>query len=122
MAGPLGKRGMHAGRLRNRVRVEAVTGTTRNEYGAEVPTWGTAAERVFCEVQADAGREFFASGTVQADVSHRVVMRDEGPTRAITPKRRLVWLDGGNAVLNVVAVKRSVGGRNLIEVQCLAEA
>jgi hypothetical protein len=47
--------------------------------------------------------------------------RDEGPTRAITPKNSLVWLDGGSVVLNIVAVLDSVGEANFRDVWCLQE-
>jgi head-tail adaptor len=120
MAGPLGKRGMHAGRLRNRVRVETPT-PTRTEYGDERLAWATQTARVFCKVEASSGRDLFASGQIQTQVTHKVTMRRDTATLAITPKNRLVWLDGGSVVLNIVAVLDSVGEANFRDVWCLQE-
>lgn len=116
MAGPLGKKSS-IGRLRNRCRIESAD-TARSRFGDEQLTWATSVTRVFCEVKAASGRELFASGQVQAEVSHRVTMRHRTD---LTETMRLVWLDGANAVLNVVAVLPSVGESNMLEVWCLQE-
>jgi head-tail adaptor len=122
MAGPLGARShSHAGRLRNRVKVERDTGTTRAESGEVEAVWTTLIARVFCEVVAATGRELFASSHVQAQVSHRVTMRRDTTAATITESDRLVWLDGANATLNIVAVLPSVGGSNFLDVWCLQE-
>lgn len=116
MAGPLGKKSS-IGRFRNRCRIESPTGT-RTRFGDERQTWATTVARVFCEVEAASGRELFASGQVQAQVSHKVTVRHRTD---LTAKDRLVWLDGSNAVLNIVAVLPAVGAANLLDVWCLME-
>lgn len=116
MAGPLGKKSS-IGKLRNRCRIESAT-PTRSRFGDEQQAWSTTVALVFCEVLAASGRESFVSGQVQAEVSHRVRMRHRTD---LTETQRLIWIDGGNAVLNVVAVLPSVGESNMLEVLCLQE-
>lgn len=118
MAGPLGKKSS-IGRLRNRVRIESpAEPADRSRFGDEQQAWETAAALVFCEVRAVSGRDLFASGQVQTEVSHRVTMRHRTD---LTAKDRLVWLDGSDAVLNIVAVLPAVGAANLLDVWCLME-
>lgn len=122
MPGPLGPRSS-IGRLRHRVLIQSPE-PGRSKYGDEKHSWPAAEETaetttVWCEVRAASGRELFASGQVQAQVSHRVTMRHRP---GLTPKDRLVWVDGGNLILNIVAVLPSVGAANMLDVWCLQES
>lgn len=64
---------MRAGRLRHRVtiqqKVEAVNG-----FGERIVSWSTVAN-VSAGVEPLRGREFFDAEQVQAEISHRVIMR-----------------------------------------------
>jgi SPP1 family predicted phage head-tail adaptor len=116
MGGPLGKTTI--GRLRHRVLIQSPAAPReRDASGAEVAEWSDG-ETVWCEVRAASGRELFASGHVQAQVSHLVRMRHR---TGLTEQDRMVWLDGGDAVLNIIAILPSVGVSNMLDVWCIQE-
>lgn len=120
MAGAIRKEPI--GKLRHRCRIERLaTPATRDDFGAEVPTWLPAGV-VWCRVdpqQVMSGEEQ-AGATQQADTTHRVVMRYRDD---LTPKKRLVWLRGGGReyTLNVVYVRPMEGSENWLEVWCKSE-
>lgn len=62
-----------AGRLRHRVAIQRAT-RTRDSFGEAIRTWSTLAT-VWASVEPLRGREFFDAEMVQAEVSHRVIMR-----------------------------------------------
>lgn len=119
MPGPLGKKSSSIGKLRHQVKIQAVNESTRNEFGAIEPTWADVGQPVWCKVEATGGEEAMRSDMVQAHVSHRVEMRFR---TGLTPKHRLVWLNNGNAILNITAISPSVGFGNMLEILCLMEA
>ena len=86
---------MRAGQLRHRVTIQS---PTEDIHGG--PTTWADTETVYARIAPIGGREFFLAQQVQADVTHRIVMR-YGPV--VTPKHRLMF-DGRyfdiRAVLN----------------------
>lgn len=113
-----GPRNKTVGELRERVTVQKLADDLdRNESGAEIAAWEAVAT-VWASVEPLGGTEFFASGQVQANATHRVVMRYRA---GVTPKNRLVWVTGGNKVLNVESVGEAVGVGNSLEIMCVRE-
>jgi SPP1 family predicted phage head-tail adaptor len=122
--GPLTSRGggqnrKTVGRMRHRVTIQRVDESTRDVAGAVVPAW-VAVDTVWASVEPVSGREIFASGQVQANVTHRVVIRHR---EDVTAKNRLVWVTSKPAgqVLNIVAAPPEVGCGNSIEIMCVRE-
>lgn len=64
---------MRAARLRHRVTIQQPV-TAANAYGERITTWSTVAT-VWGAVEPLRGREFFDAEQVQAEISHRVVLR-----------------------------------------------
>ena len=64
---------MRSGRLRHRVTIQQPV-VAVNGYGERITTWSTVAT-VWGAVEPLRGREFFDAEQVQAEVSHRVVLR-----------------------------------------------
>lgn len=125
MAGPLSKKGWRAPKessiadLRHQVKLQTLDESTRDVSGQVVPTWVDGAT-YWARVEPVGGKETFASGQVQADVTHRVILRGGV---AITAKMRFIWITGptGANVLNVVTVLPTTGIANSLEVLCNEE-
>lgn len=123
MAGALTNRGRGntrtVGRLRHRVRIERLDESTRDASGAVVPNWVTLAT-VWAAIEPVGGRESLVNGQVQADATHRVLLRLR---EDVTAKERLVWLTGrpANQVLNIERVAPAVGVGNSLELMCVRE-
>lgn len=123
MAGPLANRNRRnaktIGGLRQRVTVQRLDESIRNEAGAVVPTWVDVAT-VWASVEPVGGNEAMTNGQVQVNVTHRVVMRHR---EDLTAKHRLIWVTSkpANMVLNVDNVAPSVGVANCLEVMCVRE-
>lgn len=64
---------MRSGRLRHRVTIQQPVAAV-NGYGERITTWSTVAT-VWGAVEPLRGREFFDAEQVQAEISHRVVLR-----------------------------------------------
>ena len=64
---------MRSGRLRHRVTIQQPV-VAVNGYGERITTWSTVAI-VWAAVEPLRGREFFDAEQVQAEISHRVVLR-----------------------------------------------
>lgn len=64
---------MRAARLRHRVTIQQPV-VAVNGYGERITTWSTVAT-VWAAVEPLRGREFFDAEQVQAEISHRVIMR-----------------------------------------------
>lgn len=107
------------GKLRHRVTIQRLDESTRDASGAVVPAWVNVAT-VWASVEPVSGRELFASGQVQANVTHRALIRHR---EAVTAKNRLVWVTSKPAgqVLNIVAAPPDVGAGNSIEIMCVRE-
>ena len=77
---------MRAGRLRQRVQIKTPV-EARNAYGERITTWSTLAT-VWAAVEPIRGREFFEAETVQAEITHRVILRYYP---GIVPRYRVVF-------------------------------
>lgn len=86
---------IRAGRLRHRIEVQTLT-ASQDTYGAIVNAWATTAT-VWGSIEPLTGRERLASDVVQADMSHRCIMRH----RALTVKDRLKF---GARIFNIVSI------------------
>ena len=64
---------MRTARLRHRVTIQSPV-VAVNGYGERITTWSTVAT-VGAAVEPLRGREFFDAEQVQAEISHRVIMR-----------------------------------------------
>jgi len=64
---------VRSGRLRHRVTIQQPV-VAVNGYGERITTWSTVAV-VWAAVEPLRGREFFDAEQVQAEISHRVVLR-----------------------------------------------
>ncbi len=118
MAGPLGKATI--GKLRHRATIQWPDDGTRNEFKEIEKGLWTDVATVWCHVEPKGGREEMRSQTVQANVTHTVVMRARD---GLTPKHRILWKKRNNqsVVLNIVSVGECEGDENAIELQCLRE-
>lgn len=107
------------GKLRHRVKIQRLDESVRDVSGAVVPTWVDVAT-VWASVGPVGGKELFANGQVQANVTHKVEMRHR---EDVTTKNRLVWVTSKPAgqVLNVVAAPPTVGSGNSLELMCVRE-
>ena len=123
MAGPLTDRNRRnaktVGKMRHRVKIQVLDEANRDDSRAVVPRW-TDVATVWASVEPVAGKEMFANGQVQANVTHRVLIRHR---EGVTAKNRLIWLTSkpANMVLNIVAAPPDVGTGNSIELMCVCE-
>lgn len=125
MAGPLSRKSYRppgaasVADLRHRVTIQRLDESTRDAAHQIVPSWVDVVT-AWARVEPVTGREFFQAGQVQANVTHRVVLRFRTDV-TLTPKHRFVWVTNANVVLNVVAVLPTLGMANRLEVMCLKE-
>jgi SPP1 family predicted phage head-tail adaptor len=84
------------GRLRHRIAIERVT-ETRDTDGSVIETWSTYAT-VQASIDPISGREYFAAQSVQADLTHRIVMRY---LSGIVPKMRVKY---GSRIFDILSV------------------
>jgi SPP1 family predicted phage head-tail adaptor len=80
---------MNAGRLRERVAIEAETRRS-NGQGGWVTGWSTIARRVPAEIIALSGDEALRLGVERSSSQYRVTLRKRG---GLTAKNRLQWND-----------------------------
>jgi SPP1 family predicted phage head-tail adaptor len=99
---------MRAGRLRHRVVVETPT----EDINGGATTWAPLAT-VYAGVEPITGREYFGAQQVQAEITHRVVMRY---TAGVTAKHRVRF---GARVFDIrAAINRDERNREL-ELLCV---
>jgi len=106
---------LDAGRLTERVTIQARkagrdgTGARTAESWVDIttdPTWA--------EVLPLAGREGWTARQVDAEITHRVVMRYRS---GVTSKHRIKW---GSVYLNIKGPPRNVGNANvMLEMDCV---
>lgn len=131
MAGPLIKKGWRSPKqstiadLRQQVKILYPDESTRDQSGAIVDPWvnpTVVVAAVWARVEPVSGRELLESGQMQADVTHRVIMRLDPSVFSLTPKHRIIWLTGpNNNILNVAVVLPTAALQNNIEVLCIEE-
>lgn len=77
---------MRAGLLRHRVTIKRKS-VTRDAYGAEVITW-TDVATVWADIRPLSGREYLDSKQTQAEISHRISMRNRTD---VSPAMRVIF-------------------------------
>lgn len=77
---------MRAGRLRNKVAIQKVTETV-DSFGSFTESWSTYST-VWAEIDPPKGREYFAAGQKQAEITTRIRIRY---LSGITPKMRVLF-------------------------------
>ena len=80
---------MNAGKLNKRIAIQ-YTGSTQDEFGAQVLTWSTLCNP-WASVEPLQGREYFSAKQTISDVDTRFVVRFSTETSAVTPKMRVVY-------------------------------
>ena len=76
------------GNKRQRVTIERNDESATGSFGDRTPAWVTVATR-WASVVPLRGREYLAAHQVQAEVTHRIFLRHDSVTSAVTPKHRL---------------------------------
>lgn len=76
---------LRGGRLRHLVEIQSAT-ETQTTSGEVSRAWATS-KKVWASVQPLSGREFIQGQQVNADITHKCVMRY---TSGVTPKMRLI--------------------------------
>lgn len=90
---------MKAGLLRHKIAIEAEA-TTRDEYGAEIPTWSVYM-RCYASPKTVSEKEFFAAKQTQSERVTSFRIRYSAKANAITTKMRIVW---GSRVFDIESV------------------
>lgn len=108
---------MRPGRLRHRVTLQQRVESTRNTFGEVEPTWLVTAYR-HAQVSPLTGKEYIQAQQVQADVTHRIVMRADQDTLALTPKWR-IGLDGTSRVFDILSVLNIDERDRMVEVMAM---
>lgn len=78
---------MQAGRLRHQITLQQPT-KGRDARGGITETWVTFKANVWAGVEPIKGREYFESQQVNAEVSHRIVLRY---LQGVNPRMRVLW-------------------------------
>ena len=87
---------MRAGPLRHRVQIQSVV-RAETAAGGRAETWSTD-RTTWASIEPIKGREFFAEAKVQADVTHRIRMRN---STGLTVRNRVKF---GTRIFNLVEV------------------
>lgn len=74
------------GELRHRIAIQSSNSTASSDLGQPIDAWTTVAT-VWGAIEPLSGREAFYANQVQADASHRVIIRGN---RTVTTRNRLV--------------------------------
>lgn len=104
---------VEAGKLRQRVNIQAVT-QTRNPDGGIVETWATT-DTVWAQVLPLFGREFFTSRQATAAVTHRVLLRNY---TGLTVANRILY---DSRILNIASVVDRRERGKITEVVCVED-
>lgn len=112
---------MLANRLRHRVEIQEQTETQNSTTGVITKAWSTVyldsntpLDSVPAEVLTGAGREFNASGQIQAEVAARINLRW---FPGLTQSMRILW-DG--RVFNIGSIETDVTARREYRLKCTA--
>lgn len=108
---------MHAGRMRDRVRIEQPA-DAKTPNGQRNKGWDPVATRPAC-VEATGGREVWVARTVQVDATDVVTVRYDEALALAAAKWRVVVLTQSARVLNVESVRRVE--RVWLELMCRGE-
>lgn len=91
------------GVMRTRLEVQQVSQTAHDTFGEPTPnTFAKVAER-WARVDPISGRESLLAMQAGAELTHRVTMRADSLTRALTPKHRFK-IKGTSRILDVMSL------------------
>ena len=90
---------MIAGTLRHRVTIQRAT-QSQNSTGEPIETWATYVTR-YAAVLPLVGREYFTAQQLQAETTHKILLRGDSSTTAITPKDQILF---GTRILRIESV------------------
>lgn len=102
---------MQAGKLNQRVLIEQRTAGV-DALGQELTSWTTVAD-TWAAAKPLRGREFFAAGQMQSEVSIKFSIRWRA---GIEPTMRLTWRGQPHEIISVIDVE---GARQVLELMCL---
>lgn len=106
---------INAGRLKTQVTIQRKVAGRDGTGGRVAESW-TDVAAVWAEVLPLAGREGWTAKQIDAELTHRAVMRYRSD---VTSRNRLKV---GSTILNVKGPPRNVGGANVIlEMDCVEE-
>lgn len=102
--------------LNRRIRIESKSATQETAFGTETVTWGTHAT-VWAEVRDElpSKSEAVKEGLRVATKRIRIRIRY---LATVTSDMRIVLLDRGNAVLQLVAPPAEIGRKEYMELMC----
>ena len=83
--------GIYAGTLREYVSVEAKA-KTRDSYGGETETW-THSWYEWCSIRGIIGKEYWEASQLQSNLTHKIRMRYNTSTAAISPSTHRLKYD-----------------------------
>lgn len=104
---------MKAGKLRQRVEIQART-TTQDSFGAPVPSWATVAT-VWANVLDQGSRELWQAQQVRPDLTTLVTIRYYA---GLTPRHRIKY---GSRILNIDSVANPDGQKREHSLMCKEE-
>ena len=79
---------IQSGRLRHRITIQSAT-ESQDTYGEPIKTWSTFLT-TWASVEPIKGKEFWESQQVNAQVTHKIIMRHRD---GLNPKMRVSWDD-----------------------------
>lgn len=97
---------MRAGELNRRITIQHITGTTTNDYGEKISTWGDLAT-VWASVITTGGREFFAAQRLNEETTavFRIRYRSD-----IDPTMRIKY---GNRIFEILPPINDVNAKHV---------
>lgn len=101
---------MRAGRLRQLITIQSRT-EVKGAAGGRSYTWATFAT-VRAEVAGISGREYLAAQQIQAEITHRVLIRYLSGVKA---EMRILW---GTRTLEILTVLESSGRNTELTLMC----
>jgi SPP1 family predicted phage head-tail adaptor len=78
---------MNCGRLRHKIDIQ-IESTAQNSYGEQTQSWSNYLSSIWASIDPIAGKEYFASDKLNADVSHKIRIRFR---TGILPKMRVKY-------------------------------
>jgi len=91
---------VHPGRLRQKITIQ-YRADGQDATGAPNGAW-TELASVFAAIEPISGREWLASGVVNADITNKITIRYGSEVAAATPAHRVLF---GTRIFNIVAIR-----------------
>lgn len=98
---------MEAGKLRNRITLQQEVGETKRTSGQPIESWVDRFDR-WARVTALSGREWQQAQKVNAEVTHKVVVRSDSETRDIGPSWRVKYRERIYEILSLLPDEKNI--------------